>query len=214
MSASAFKQSSGVAVTDSLRMRLRMVTQTDHDRLESLMESLDFAVTLENYKSLLLLLLGFHRPLDALLLALDWSETGLNLKQRCKSHLLIADLTQLGVDSNAITRAQNCTRLPSARTIPEAVGVLYVLEGSTLGGQLVSRRVKSELGISEASGGSFFFAYGGRTGEMWRGFIEVLERHGRDPAASHLVESSALQTFQLLSAWIGDAVVGPRSVDT
>lgn len=99
MSASAFKQSNGVAETHSLRMRLRTVTQTDHDRLENLMESLDFAVTLENYTSLLLLLLGFHRPLEARLLELDWSETGLNLKERCKSHLLVADLAHLGLDS-------------------------------------------------------------------------------------------------------------------
>jgi heme oxygenase len=210
VSASAFKQSNGVAETDSLRMRLRTATQTDHDRLEKLMESLDFAVTLENYTSLLLLLLGFHRPLEARLLELDWSETGLDLKERCKSHLLIADLTHLGLDSDSIARVRNCPHLPCASTIPEAVGVLYVLEGSTLGGQLISRRIKSELGVSEVSGGSFFLAYGGKTGEMWRGFIEVLERHGRDAATAHLVEASALQTFQRLSAWIGDSDAGKQ----
>lgn len=207
MSASAFKQSNGVAETHSLRMRLRTVTQTDHDRLENLMESLDFAVTLENYTSLLLLLLGFHRPLEARLLELDWSETDLNMKERCKSHLLIDDLAHLGLDSDSIARVCNCPHLPCASTIPEAVGILYVLEGSTLGGQLISRRIKSELGVSEVSGGSFFLAYGGRTGEMWRGFIEVLERHGRDAAA---VETSALQTFQRFSAWIENSEAGKQ----
>lgn len=211
MSASVFKQYNGVAGNGSLRMRLRAATQADHDRLEALMESLDFMVSLENYKSLLLLLLGFHRPLEARLLELDWSETGLDLEERCKSRFLVADLVHLGFELDAIERVRNCPRLPAAHTLSEGVGVLYVLEGSTLGGQLISRKIKSQLGVSDASGGSFFSAYGSRTGEMWRGFIDFLERHGRDTAAAHLVEASALQTFQRLSGWIGERDVGAQS---
>ncbi len=50
-----------------------------------------------------------------------------------------------------------------------ALGCLYVLEGATLGGQVISRHL-AKLGIGPENGGRFFNGYGARTGEMWKSF--------------------------------------------
>lgn len=52
----------------------------------------------------------------------------------------------------------------------QALGCLYVLEGSTLGARYISRRLESRLLITEACGGAFFHAYGDSAAERWRAF--------------------------------------------
>lgn len=63
-------------------------------------------------------------------------------------------------------------RTPECRG--EALGLLYVLEGSTLGGHVIHRAQVSAGRSLEGLG--FFDPYGPRTGEMWRSFMDVLRR--------------------------------------
>jgi heme oxygenase len=64
----------------------------------------------------------------------------------------------------------------------EALGLLYVMEGSTLGGRMIVRSL-AERGV-DVTGLRFLDPYGAETGARWRGFLAVLERevgeeHGR-----------------------------------
>jgi heme oxygenase len=63
---------------------------------------------------------------------------------------------------------------PTPENSAEALGMLYVLEGSTLGGHVILRTLRS-AGVDCASL-AFLDPYGSDTGRRWRDFLIVLER--------------------------------------
>ncbi|NVB43024.1 biliverdin-producing heme oxygenase [Pseudenhygromyxa sp. WMMC2535] len=78
---------------------------------------------------------------------------------------------------------------------PRALGVAYVLEGSTLGSQVLRRRP----GLDTLR---YLEGYGEATGPMWLALIERLEREGRDRAAREAIVDGAASTFDDLHSWL------------
>ena len=54
------------------------------------------------------------------------------------------------------------------------LGAMYVVEGSTLGGQYIAKHVEERFGLREGKGNSYFRGYGEHTGSMWRSFKEEM----------------------------------------
>jgi len=50
--------------------------------------------------------------------------------------------------------------LPQLASLGRAFGVLYVLEGSTLGGRHIALALEKRLGLTAGNGAMFFNAYG------------------------------------------------------
>jgi heme oxygenase len=63
---------------------------------------------------------------------------------------------------------------PAPESQAEALGMLYVLEGSTLGGRLILRTLK-DRGVDDPRL-AFLDPYGPETGVRWRSFQSVLAR--------------------------------------
>lgn len=59
-------------------------------------------------------------------------------------------------------------------SIPFAMGIMYVVEGSTLGGRFILKNIQENLGFDEENGASYFSGYGNKTGSMWKKFLNVL----------------------------------------
>jgi len=59
-------------------------------------------------------------------------------------------------------------------TVPFAMGMLYVLEGSTLGGRFILKNIQENLGLDEENGISYFAGYGNKTGSYWKKFLNDL----------------------------------------
>ena len=74
------------------------------------------------------------------------------------------------------------------RPVPEGLGALYVIEGATLGGQVITRYIQSALKIDATNGGRFFAAYGDRTGLLWRDFVRCSTATGRTAKLPHYRE--------------------------
>jgi len=55
-----------------------------------------------------------------------------------------------------------------------ALGYMYVVEGSTLGGRVILKHVQSKLAVDENNSGSFFAGYRSLTGSTWKNFLQVL----------------------------------------
>jgi heme oxygenase len=55
-------------------------------------------------------------------------------------------------------------------TAASIAGTLYVIEGSTLGGQVIARRVQAALGVDAARGARFFNGWGEVTGQKWQDY--------------------------------------------
>lgn len=180
----------------SLPQRLKRETRHEHVRLEERLDLPRERYDLAQLAQLLGRFYGFYWPCEEELDNLP-PDLRQQLLPRCKTPLLTRDLERLGMTTQAIAALPRCD-VPPARGRAETLGRWYVLEGSTLGGQLLNRWLTTSLGLE---GGSLFFAsYGDRVGLMWREYCQWLEKSA--PTDHDLVIASARQTFTLLEEWL------------
>lgn len=160
-------------------------------------------LTLAEYRSVLAGFLGFYLPLEPRLEAFStWREFGPQPERRRKVPLLLRDLRWLSATRAASPPVSICPSVPQPVTLAAALGCHYVLEGATLGGQVISRHLDRALGLSPERGGSFFHSYGMAVGPMWRSFLAWAEEH--TPTAESRAEAAhaARETFLKLEDWL------------
>lgn len=78
------------------------------------------------------------------------------------------------------------------------VGYLYVKQGSSLGGQYISRHLQDKLGLQPGKSNHFFYGYGNKTGSMWRQFREKIAVEESKLNHAKVIDS-AKQTFKAIS---------------
>ena len=177
--------------------RLRRETASDHERVERLVPLLGPALTLEVYLAVLLRLYGFVKGWD------DWASLHApeNLRpvvlSRRRSGLLANDLARFAV---RVPQRLFTPRLPFPVTPPVFLGTMYVMEGSTLGGQYIASHVEQALHLKRGEGNAYFVGYGARTGAMWREFQELLLAVPEDDEAP--VITAARAAFTSFSIWM------------
>jgi heme oxygenase len=109
-----------------------------------------------------------------------------NWSGRLRSHALRADLDALGGGFRQTRRAP-------IEDEAAALGALYVLEGSRLGGQVLARMAEASAD-ENVRGATRYFRHG-QGGALWRGFIETLENSDAVKSQPHITAHSALETF-------------------
>lgn len=178
---------------------LRTRTRICHERLE---RDLDVDCKLEDvqtYAQLLQRFYGWYEPWERVVSRFPDERIRDFMSSRRKTELLHADLQWLGLEDelDSVPRAQE----PAYQSSSELLGACYVLEGSTLGGQIISRMIEQRLGLRDGKGFSFYKGYGTATGERWKQFKAFAESH---PAASESdsVAQSAERTFEQIRTWI------------
>jgi heme oxygenase len=125
------------------------------------------------------------------------------LKTRSRLQQLRHDLKTLGLADADISRVPLCSDAHRVTTDEaRALGSFYVLEGSTLGGQLITRHLSSAPSFP-AQGLSYFNPYGARTGEMWRSFKRWLEIQAEHHSVNDIL-SGARGTFGVLQTWLSE----------
>lgn len=135
-----------MAAEASVRAILRAATRDEHSATE-LAVSLAFDLRQRSgYVDFLARCRGFYVPLEADLQSVEGLEAYVpDLPHRWKASWIEADLRALGLDDRDLANFPHCTRLPRTTSVPRALGILYVLEGATLGGEVLTRRVAQEL---------------------------------------------------------------------
>jgi heme oxygenase len=180
----------------SLPQRLKRETRHEHVRLEERLDLPRERFDLSELVHLLGRFYGFYWPCEEELEGLP-GELRQQLLPRRKTLLLARDLQRLGMTSQAIATLPHC-HLSSTGGRGETLGRWYVLEGSTLGGQLINRWLTTTLDLE---GGSLFFvSYGDQVGPMWREYCQWLDE--LDPSEHDQVVASARQTFEALEEWL------------
>ncbi|CDN45724.1 Heme oxygenase [Paenibacillus sp. P22] len=186
--------------------RLREETAPSHEQLESNAYAraiMDQTMTLQQYKQYLELFYGFIKPMEAIVLAAPAAEAwGIDFSRLAKLPLLERDFTELGYSRTDIESIPVCGSLPDVSVPARMLGYLYVMEGSTLGGQVISRKLASGLQLAPESGLSYFYAYGPDTRARWGEMRELLVREGSEPRQGGEMVEAAKETFALLDAWI------------
>lgn len=182
----------------AILQRLKEETRQAHQRAEDTLRIFSPDFDLRRYVILLERFYGFWTPLEAQLACFEeLDRESLNFCNRFKSHLLAADLRIFGRDPTSLP---SCCRLPGMRTFHQALGCLYVLEGSALGAQMIGRHLQERFQIGHESGAAFFNAHAGNAGQCWREFCAFLVAHC-NPSHSDQVVSSALETFNRFTEW-------------
>jgi heme oxygenase len=195
-----------------LRGRLKQATEALHNSIERCLDLDNHDWTIGTYRSFLMRMWGLFAPLERALDAIDWRNSGIDMTKRRKVAWLESDLKQLSKGEIVLPALEMCGCLPRLNCVEEGLGALYVTEGSTLGGQIVMRKLQRVLSISPDAGGRFFSSYGDNTGSMWRMYLEVLEHFAAVTDADIKIERSAIQTFTAFDLWLS-ASCGRRTYD-
>lgn len=94
------------------------------------------------------------------------------------------------------------TQLPEIDNYLQAFGALYVIEGSTLGGKIISKMIKQHLHMDNGEGLSFFNSYGEQTEQMWNSFKAILNDVAMTPEDGVIITDAANQTFLKFKNWL------------
>jgi heme oxygenase len=193
----------------SLRARLRAETAHLHAQIEGVVPLLRPSLDRGAYRAYLARLLGYLRPLEARLAAFGpaWQSHGLDFEERRKAGLLVADLGALGLTAVELDLLPECTALPRLSSLDEAWGCLYVLEGSTLGGQVILRTLGPRLQLSPGHGLAFLGAYGEQSGARWSELTAALGRLDASGCDRGAVVRGACDAFATQMAWLGGSAV-------
>lgn len=116
---------------------------------------------------------------------------------RRKAELLANDLNELGTASPLLATGN---QLPVINNHQQALGALYVIEGSTLGGQIIGKMIAKQLPALGNHGLSFFNGYGDDTMPMWERFKLVINQPENLPGDEMIM--AANETFLKFSQYI------------
>jgi heme oxygenase len=183
--------------------RLKQATAARHAAVESRSVLLDRQLSRATYRECLRRFFGYYAPLELRLLRSQaWHGAGLAYGDRQKTPRLSQDLAALGVTPEELAQTPLCHALPDLRSTARLFGCLYVIEGATLGGQIVTRHLQASLGVTPQSGGAFFSGYAEHTGSRWKAFGAHLTEFALASGADDEIVASANETFETLDRWL------------
>lgn len=147
-------------------------TRQFHDDVEAKFQSqriFDKSYTLNDYRQILWLNYLFHLNFENKAFEKIDPETAkkIQLDSRRKLHLLEIDLKNLDMET-----VEANTEI-SINSEAEAFGILYVMEGSSLGGNVIKKQLSQNPEFNNTSF-HYFGCYGEKTGEFWNNFKQVL----------------------------------------
>lgn len=195
---SASAQHAGQAPATGLLGRLRAATRPAHQALEQhpvLLPLSSPALTSEDYRQVLTAFADFYRVLEPLLLdeltkLIDTQDNAYRYQQRWP--LLQDDLRDLGTVT--CTVPSGTPTLSTIDDIGTLLGVLYVLEGATQGGQIIAPRVTRTLGLEAACGTRYFHLYQQGAWHHFKALLACYDGRLDNKAVTH----SAVHVFDAL----------------
>lgn len=148
----------------SRRFLLRERTSHQHSAVDTAVGSFD---TLERYRLYLQGLHAFRLPLEARLDEMPWPPHFSGWRPCFIGDLILRDMDDLNVTIRA--PAHN---ISIGRDLESLMGVLYVLQGSSLGARILYGRAR-DLGLSEAYGARHLA--GQAQSKDWKTFLQFLD---------------------------------------
>jgi heme oxygenase len=186
-----------------LTLFLRQETEQEHRKTENsaIMRSVmgeEFLTAA--YQALLKRMLSFYSPVEQNIVTFE-SKTDLTYHYQSKHLLLREDLTHLC--SQTTSKEVKGSDIPAVETIEDFLGVLYVLEGSTLGGALIHKALDKHINASKAA--TFFYPYGKETKKRWNETRAFIDDYGEKEYINHnKVCDAAIATFKSIGGALND----------
>jgi heme oxygenase (biliverdin-IX-beta and delta-forming) len=185
---------------------LRSKTNSKHKLLEQTPISkaiISPHLTLNEYKTYLQKVLCLHETAEKMVFPLVTPLID-DLRDRVKSDKILLDMKILGVQPENHQHA-----FIDSRFIPTAsfcMGMMYVLEGSTLGGIYILRNVMASIGKDGGVSANFLNCYEEFTGSKWKKFLELLIAHQHkvdDKGAAEIIDGAVYgfdRTYEIFNA--------------
>lgn len=179
---------------------LKNDTKLAHAELEGRMIPSIKAIDSEvGYYRLLEMMYGFYAPLENRIDIYVNEEKMPGYAERRKASLLIQDMAVLKLQQNEEPK-QLCADLPVIENYAQAIGAMYVLEGSALGGKIIAGMIQKR--VEEADKALHFFnGYGEKALEMWNAFKEQVNTGIQNDDREEVIQS-ANDTFTAFKRWI------------
>ena len=177
--------------------RLRRETSVEHEAVERTVPFMEPELQRDEYVFSLIRMYGIVSAWEqaAAQRAPHWLRG--DLAARTRLGFLKEDLEFFGIQDFRVDQAA----LPDMTVEAELLGSMYVMEGSTLGGQIIARHVEERLNLRAGFGNAFFRGHASRTGALWKEFCEVLRTRIPEDQ-SELAIKAAREMFQVFGAWM------------
>jgi heme oxygenase len=169
--------------------KIKEATKKAHQQLEVLVVKRLKAIRgNEDYANLLKHFYAYFSRVEQAIVPFISAEVLPDHAFRRNASYLKKDIEALGGTIDELPPAQ----VPIITNTISALGALYVMEGSVMGGRIIVQMLE-KAGITE--GISFFSGYGEATGQMWQRFTAVLNSHASTEADERQAIDAANATF-------------------
>ncbi|MEI2429765.1 biliverdin-producing heme oxygenase [Lysobacter yananisis] len=171
--------------------RLKAATRATHDRLDRRIMAGDIFADRERFARFVRVQYRFHRDIDALYAHPALDALLPDLAGRRRLDQIASDLRDLGQALPTPARPQAEAGLPLA----QALGWLYVAEGSNLGGSVLYK-LAAKLGLDREFGARHLAAHPDGVARHWREFTAALDSAALDAAQERDVVAGAEAAFR------------------
>jgi len=215
---------SGMLLTDELKESTRTPHQATEKKMVATLKQLR---SKEEYIQLLYWLYGFYSPMEDLIgrhltgndLAGSMGVPGsdgigsLSVGDRDdlpyfigerRSDALLRDIMDSGLP---LHHHEDCDHLPVIDSFARALGALYVLEGSALGGRIIAGMIDKQIGLRDSL--SFFNGEGAATDKRWQSFKDYLDQPCFNAQRQDIL-AAAQDTFITFKNWIDKNELQPQ----
>jgi heme oxygenase len=183
----------------NLSEQIKIFTASSHQKLEkSIVRLIRLLETKQDYIHLLGLFYSYFGGVECLVESQDLNINLPDFMERRKASYISEDILVL---QGEVPELVHGNRLPKVEDAFQALGALYVLEGSTLGGVHIGKMIQKKLPDCE-NAFRFFSGYGEQNMNMWEKFKEVLNGITGSENNVNSVLSGAEDTFQKFGEWI------------
>lgn len=167
------------------------------------MDLFNEALRVEDYTKLVERLYGFYAPLDdAIDGIMPKTENAAGYSYAPRSALLAQDMLDLGFSSKSIRMAPRCERAFDLVSKTSLGGVLYVVEGATLGGARIDRAVRKLLQREDLYARNYWSWCRSVNQTRWPMTLTYLERLVAEGADANRLKDGAGDTFRLFATWL------------
>ncbi len=162
----------------NFRRQLFQNTRVLHDKAETMPvinQILEQKISLEDYIFFLETMWSFHKEIERnfLLYANQFLEYGLDVQDYFRSGHVEKDLRTLGFKNT--NNIKSLTKIP-IDCFEEAIGFMYVLTGSTMGGAILKEKIRLTFrGSSGESAINYFNGFGEKNEFFWQKFLNFME---------------------------------------
>ncbi len=192
---------------DTVRDLLRAHTDATHRQLHlhsAFVDLFDGNLSLDGYRALVQRFQGFYAPLDQAIeqVITAQPERPSRYAYVRRSNLLAQDVADL-TDAAAIP-GNTAWCVAASRIVTPATlgGVLYVIEGATLGATQIDRAAQRLLGADGASGRRFWSWCRAQKDRRWKMANAYLDHLASQGVATEDLARGAQETFRVLSDWL------------